>query len=131
MGHHHHKHRSTSDTPVLTEAQNINYNPNPNQNQIPNSSPNPGQNQDMNPGGNFNMGPFADLFKNVDMNQISSLLSGFNPNAPNAQPDMNMNEADRGTYIINALKSFLPDERGRVLDEILRLYSLSKTISSQ
>jgi hypothetical protein len=134
MGHHHHKHKNDTDASAFNDVQDQNYSPN--QNQLPNNNQNGNQNnaqnQETNPGGNMNMGPFADLFKNVDMNQISSMLSGLNGNGNgNGNAPADMNEADRGTYIINTLKTFLPDERGRVLDDILRIYTLSKTISGQ
>ena len=66
------------------------------------------------------------LLKNVDMNKVSSMLSGMSENHDSGSSSNY--ESDNKMQVLSYLKSFLPEDKCKLIDDIIKFYGLKKTI---
>ncbi|EYE89027.1 hypothetical protein Q428_05015 [Fervidicella metallireducens AeB] len=123
MGHHHHRRKDRMDSNNNDNSIN-----NMDVSSIPNLINNNNLNQALNSLGGTNNQSIQNLLKGVDVNQISSLLSQLNL-SPQYEGNV-LSDNDPRREILNSLKSFLPENRCRIIDEIINLYSLKTVIDN-
>lgn len=66
------------------------------------------------------------LLKNVDMNKVSSMLSGISEGHDTGSGSSYEN--DNKMQVLSYLKSFLPEDKCKLIDDIIKFYGLKKTI---
>ena len=81
---------------------------------------------DANPLSGIDPEMISGLLKNVDMNKVSSMLSGMNEN--HGSDGGSSYENDNKMQVLNYLKSFLPEDKCKLVDDIIKFYGLKKTI---
>lgn len=72
----------------------------------------------------------SDILNNIDMNQVQSMLSnmGINPNLGEGKSTSSHKGNDNRIEVLNSLKPFLPEDKCKMIDEIINFLSLKGAI---
>lgn len=117
-----HRHRT-----IPPDNDNYNYKTNINDNTVQNNGE-----------GQFNMNNLGQLLNNMDLNQVMGQLSqmmgnnqgtsqGNNDRPPSLQPS---NTKDPRVQLLQAMKPFVNQKRGQILDNIGQIYGIIKIVRS-